>query len=180
MVYPVEIRTDNLLIRELTLDDHSRFLQLSSDSDVVRYLAFGPTSDAEAQGMINFAIRSAGLQARTEYVLAIDSSSTGYLIGSCGLAIALDAPVSAEVFFVFRKDAWGNGYGSEVLRALIDFSFDHLNFRRVYGQAHPDNTYSIATMKRVGMLYEGVGENPLADAGDTQNGVRYSVLNRDN
>jgi len=105
MVYPVEIRTDNLLIRELTLDDHSRFLQLSSDSDVVRYLAFGPTSDAEAQGMINFAIRSAGLQARTEYVLAIDSSSTGYLIGSCGLAIALDAPVSAEVFFVFRKDA---------------------------------------------------------------------------
>ena len=178
MVYPVEIRTDNLSVREFIADDHVRFLQLSSDPDVVRYLSFGPTSPAEARGMIDFAIASADAQPRTQYVLAIDARSTGHLIGSCGLDISDDAPVSTEVYFVFRKDAWGHGYGAEVLRALIDLAFDQLGLNRIYGQAHPDNQHSIATMEQAGMAYEGVGENPLADSEDGQDGVRYAILNR--
>ena len=130
--------------------------------------------------MIDFAVASAAARPRTQYVLAIDDASAGYLIGSCGLSISDDAPAEAEAYFVFRKEAWGHGYGVEALRALIDFAFDLLNLARVFGLAHPDNQHSIATMEEVGMAYDGMGENPLADGGadDGQDGVRYAILNR--
>jgi RimJ/RimL family protein N-acetyltransferase len=180
MAFPVEIHTPNLRVREFVEDDLTRFLHMSSDSDVVRYLAFGPTSEAEARGMVEFAIGSARVLPRTQYVLAIDNAAEGYLIGSCGLSISDDAPVEAEVYFVFRKEAWGHGFGEEVLRSLIDFSFDNLSLSRVFGQAHPYNRHSIATMESAGMAYDGAGQNPLSVEGtdDGQDGVRYAILNR--
>lgn len=180
MAFPVDIRTPNLHVREFVDDDLIRFIQMSSDPDVVRYLSFAPTSEAEARGMIDFAIGSAHALPRTEYVLAIDDLAEGYLIGSCGLAISHDAPVEAEVYFVFRKEWWGRGFGAEVLRALIDFAFDSLSLSRVFGQAHPDNQHSISTMEQAGLEYDGVGVNPLADGGtdDGQDGVRYAILNK--
>ena len=152
MAFPVEIRTHHLLVKEITQDDLAPFLRISSDPDVVRYLSFGPTSESEAQGMLDFAVTSASARPRTQYVLAICEGVSGDLIGSCGLAISTEMPATAEVYFVFRKDVWGHGYGVEVLRALIDFAFDALELRRVYGQAHADNKHSIATMERAGKL----------------------------
>ena len=128
--------------------------------------------------MIDFAIASASANPRTTYVLAVNDAAAGFLIGSCGLSISDEAPMEAEVYFVFRKEAWGQGYGVEALRALIDFAFDLLNLTRVFGQAHPDNHHSVATMEAAGMAYDGVGEWVLADAEDGQDGVRYAILNR--
>ena len=79
MAFPVEIHTSNLRVREFAGDDLSRFLHLSLDSDAVRYLAFGPTSEAEARGMIEFVIGSTRALPRTQYVLAPDNAAEGYL-----------------------------------------------------------------------------------------------------
>ena len=180
MELPVEIRTSHLQVREFTQDDLGPFLRMSSDPDVVRYLSFRPTSEAEAQGMMDFAITSASGHPRTQYVLAVDDPATGDLIGSCGLSISDESPVEAEVYFVFRKEVWGHGYGAEVLRALIDFAFDLLGLSRVFGQAHPDNKHSIATMERAGLAYDGLGEIHSATRRmvRTAFGTRYST--RDN
>ena len=97
----------------------------------MRYLSFGPTSESEAQGMMDFAVTSASARPRTQYVLAICTAVSGDLIGSCGLAISTEMPARAEVYFVFRKDVWGHGYGVEVLRSLIDFAFDDPTFQQL-------------------------------------------------
>lgn len=176
MAHPIAIRTAHLTVRELAHDDLPRFLLMSSDPDVVRFLSFGPTSEAEARGMIDFAVASASERPRTHYVLAVDDATTAELIGSCGLALSDDEPADAEISFAFCKDAWGHGYGVEVLRALIDLAFDSLGLSRVYGQAHPGNRHSIAAMERSGMTYDGDSRDPPADERDGQVSVRYAIL----
>ena len=178
MVFPVSIRTPHLYVRELTQNDLMRFLQMSADPDVIRYMTFSSTSEPEARALIDFALASANASIRTEYVLAVEDGTLGYLIGSCGLSISKNEPMTVEAYFVFRKDVWGRGYGVEVLQALIDFAFDLLCLTRVFGQAHPENYHSIVTMERAGMAYDGVGDNPHANAGETSDGVRFTILNR--
>jgi RimJ/RimL family protein N-acetyltransferase len=38
----------------------------------------------------------------------------------------------AEVSFWIAVDAWGNGYMSEAVRAILDFAFDGLKINRIY------------------------------------------------
>lgn len=176
VVYPAEIRTNRLTVRELTHADDADLAVITSDSDVTRYLSFGPTSDAEVRGLIDYAISSGQAIPRTDYALTVVRSGDGALVGSCGLAVDVDTPDAAEVYFVLRPDVWGQGLASELVPALLTLGFNALAVRRIFGVAHPENTASTQVMTKCGMTYEG----PVPDAFEGTHGwcagLRYAIL----
>jgi RimJ/RimL family protein N-acetyltransferase len=181
MVYPAEIRTNRLTIRELTHGDDHALWSITSDSDVTRYLSFGPTSEAEARGLIDFAVSSSQASPRTDYALAVVMSDDGTvgggaLVGSCGLAIDPETPDAAEVYFVLRRDVWGQGLASELLPALLTLGFDALAVRRIFGVAHPDNAASARVMVKCGMSYEGLAPDAFEGQHGWRAGMRYAIL----
>jgi [ribosomal protein S5]-alanine N-acetyltransferase len=180
VTHPVEIRTDRLFIREFSTDDAQNLLALTSDPDVVRYLEFGPTSRAESMGLVDFATTSSVSVPRRAYVLAIVDSTTRAFIGSCGVQASDDDSAAAEVYFVFRRERWGQGLATELLPALLGFAQGAAGFERVYAVVHPDKVASIRVLENVGMGRDG--EVPCAfpdllrPEGRWRDGLRYAIL----
>jgi len=176
MVYPAEIRTKRLTIRELIAIDEHAVAMITSDPEVTRYLSFGPTSPAEVRGLIDFARSSAQASPRTDYALAVVRTADGALVGSCGLAVDAESPDAAEVYFVLRPDVWGQRLAGELLRALLAFGFERLTLRRIFGVAHPDNAASVRVMEHSAMVYEGLAPDAFEGAHGWRDGSRYAIL----
>ena len=54
-----------------------------------------------------------------------------------------------------EKDLWGQGYGSEALRLLIHYLFDHLNLHRVQSDTWSGNERAMRSFARIGFREEG-------------------------
>ena len=175
----VHIETARLTVREFTPSDVPAFHAFASDPDVVRHLAFGPTSPAESQAMVDWAVASQAAAPRTSYALAVADRSTREIIGSCGLLLAEDPPSGAETYFVIRKASWGMGYGTEAAAALIDYGFQNLSLHRIWAQAAPENKASLRVLEKLGMTYEGLVRGIVLKDGRWRDAHQYSILEDD-
>jgi RimJ/RimL family protein N-acetyltransferase len=54
-----------------------------------------------------------------------------------------------------EKDLWGQGYGSEALRLLVGYLFDHLNLHRVQLDTWSGNERAMRSFARIGFREEG-------------------------
>ena len=54
-----------------------------------------------------------------------------------------------------EKDLWGQGYGSEALRVLVRYLFDHLNLHRVQLDTWSGNERAIRSFTSLGFREEG-------------------------
>jgi RimJ/RimL family protein N-acetyltransferase len=54
-----------------------------------------------------------------------------------------------------EKDLWGQGFGSEALRLLIRYLFDHLNLHRVQLDTWSGNERAMRSFARIGFREEG-------------------------
>ena len=54
-----------------------------------------------------------------------------------------------------EKDLWGQGYGSEALRLLIRYLFDHLNLHRIQLDTWSGNERAMRSFARIGFREEG-------------------------
>jgi len=180
VTYPVEIRTERLLVREFCADDAENLFALTSDLDVVRYLEFGPTSRAESQGLMDYAIVSSVSVPRTAYSLAIVDLSIGVLVGACGLDASTDDSHFTDMYFVFCRDRWGQGLASELVPALIDLALGAAGFDCVYAMVHPDNVASIRVLEHAGMARDGTVPEAFPETtspeGRWRDGIRYAIL----
>jgi RimJ/RimL family protein N-acetyltransferase len=88
------------------------------------------------------------------------------LIGRCGLEPReAGAGLEGDLAWMFHREHWGRGLGTEVARELIRFGLEDLGLHRVFATANLENERSIRIMKRVGMRF--VLETP--------HGVQYEV-----
>jgi RimJ/RimL family protein N-acetyltransferase len=155
MVNDILLTTPRLIIREFTAADLDGFHSLASDPDVVRYLAFGPTSLGESEALLQTSLDSQAIDPRASYALAVEDRAGGALVGSCGLEIDPEMTDSAEIYYVFRHTSWGMGYATESVGAVIAHAMHTLGLRRVWAHASLDNPASIRVMEKLGMAFEG-------------------------
>jgi RimJ/RimL family protein N-acetyltransferase len=79
------------------------------------------------------------------YLVRLRADET--LLGSTGLA--LESLVEASTGYVFAKDAWGKGYASESLRAMIDLAHA-LGIRRLHALCHVEHLPSRRVLEKAG------------------------------
>jgi RimJ/RimL family protein N-acetyltransferase len=88
------------------------------------------------------------------------------------VAVRDEQNASGDIGYALREDVWGQGYGTEVARALIDLGFTQLGLHRVWATVHPENVASIRVLEKAGMTYEG----RLRDDRRMPDGWRDSLL----
>jgi len=84
--------------------------------------------------------------------LLIRSRSDGAIIGSTGLAF--ETAYRAATGFVLAKDAWGSGFASEALRAVVRIA-EVASVRRLYALCHVSHDKSARVLERCGFIREG-------------------------
>ena len=169
---PTAIRTTRLLLRPFRPEDLPAYTAIRSDPETARYLPGGAAAAAESPERARKIIRAWGDGAwqdggyapwAVEHV-----ENGGRLIGHLGLR-HLPEIGATELLYLLERPAWGRGFATEGARAAIAFARDRLGLAYLVALAMPENTASIAVMRRCGFAHEG----PIRIFGI--DGVRYGL-----
>lgn len=111
------------------------FERYASDPDVTRYLSWPRhQSGVDTEGFLNFSAHQWDTFGVGPYL--IWSRGDGRLLGSTGLAC--EKADQAMTGYVLAKDAWGQGYATETLRAMMELAC-RLGVRRIFATCHAEH-----------------------------------------
>lgn len=161
MSFPVERRTERLLLRTWRESDLDGLAAVLGDAEVMRYMWGEPRTIEESRE---------ALERRTDHwerhgfgFWAAESLSTGELMGWVGLQYAEWLPElssEVEIGWMLARAHWGQGLASEGAAAALEAGFESLRLKRIVGLYHPDNVRSRRVMEKLGMRYVGETTDP--------------------
>lgn len=152
------IETERLILRELRLSDLEGMFELDTDPEVHKYLGNKPLkTKEESQKMIEDIIcqykeRGIGRWAAIE-------KSSGDFIGWSGLKLNTEYTMNGYSNFIdigyrFIPRYWGKGYATESSLAALDYAFNSMKLKTVYGITEKGNEASHNVLLKVGLRYQ--------------------------
>ena len=174
---PARVETERLVLRRpLATDAEVVFSRYASDPEVVRFVGFPAhrsVDDARA-----FIALSDDQWARWPCgPFLIERSADGRLLG--GIGLTYETSNRAMTGYVLARDAWGHGYATEALRAIVALA-DRFRVRRVYALCHTSHAASAHVLEKCGFALEGVlrafAEFPNLTPGEPLDACCYSRI----
>ncbi|MDQ2750162.1 MAG: GNAT family N-acetyltransferase [Pseudonocardiales bacterium] len=150
----VLLETERLVLRRFTPADIDNLVELDSDPDVMRFLTGGaPTPREQIENeLLPRILEEYSVPPGWGRWAAIEKQ-TGLVVGWFSLDPPKHEAEGLELGYRLRKVAWGNGYATEVSRALIDLAFGQPTVQRVFAETMAVNTASRRVMEKVGLRH---------------------------
>ncbi|MBW8903779.1 MAG: GNAT family N-acetyltransferase [Bradyrhizobium sp.] len=146
---PCVLETERLLLRRPTLADVKAIARLANDGRIAentRRLPHPYTRDHA----IDFVRATANDSSETVFLIEKDRSP----IGMTG--IDWRKPEAPELGYWLGFAHWGQGYGTEAARAVIDFAFDAFDIEQMIAGARVANPSSRNILEKCGFQWSGV------------------------
>jgi RimJ/RimL family protein N-acetyltransferase len=124
--------------------------------------------------MLDTCIAEAAAEPRTTCGLAITRSDEDRVIGFARLANS--GVQAAKLGYMIAADHWGHGYATDAARTVLRFAFGPLALHRVTAAIGPENSASIAVVKRLGFSYEGHLRDHVFTNGAWRDSLLFSLL----
>lgn len=159
MEIPV-IESDRLLLRAHRSADFGAYAAMRADPEVMRHIADGAAL-SEEDAWSGF-LKIAGLWQMAGFgSWAVEEKATGALIGSVGFqdrkrdrGAGLNGV--PETGWLLARAAWGKGYATEALSAVLSWGRAHFGPVRVIALATHANTASIRVAEKCGFRQIGL------------------------
>lgn len=169
------LETPRLILRKLRIDDAEDMFEYAQDRDLalnglwLPYTHLQESIDdlAEAQEMYvkgNF------------WDWAVEHRADHKMIGRLGLHGYHPKDNRADLGYAFNRKYWGQGYGTEAARCVVQFGFEVLGLHRISANVLLDNAGSIGVLTKIGMRFEGVKRDFTAIRGHHEDLHSYSIL----
>jgi RimJ/RimL family protein N-acetyltransferase len=98
---------------------------------------------------------AAARQAPDHLNLVIERLEEPQPLGMCDL-MKIEPPTRTAVLGIWlARPWWGEGYGTDAVRTLCRFGFDHMNLHRITLEVNADNAKAIRAYEKVGFAEEG-------------------------
>ena len=177
-IMPIE--TERLLLRAYEPGDFDALLALHSDAELVRWIPWGPRSEAEVRATLERKIACTTIEAAGDGLgFAVILKSSGRMIGDFMLQNLSVEHSRAELGFMLLADHQGHGYATEGAEAILRLAFEELGFHRVVASLEARNDASSAVLERLGMRREAhLVENEWIK-GEWQSELIYAILDRE-
>ena len=156
-------------------DVNEEYLGWLNDPEVTRYLAVGESVTTRETLR---AYLGRFQNSTTDFIFAIIDRRTNQHIGNVTINRLHPVHRIADTgLMIGRKEFWGQGYGYEVWRLVIDYAFKHLGVRKLLAGAVADHVASIEILKKLGFKLEGTcrQEFRMAD-GQYRDVVRFGLF----
>jgi len=159
--YTIILETERLLLRHQVLKDLDDLWALYCDPEITRYIPDAPRSREEAQEELEWHMH--GHPKYPELGLwATIHKATGKFIGRCGLLpCEIDGQMEVEVAYTIAEAYQGQGLGSEVAQAILDYGFEKLNLTRLICLPEAENIASQKVAEKIGMHFEKESRDEL-------------------
>lgn len=172
----MELVLPRLRLREWRGADWRAAHVYASDPEVVRYLDWGPNTEAETRAFIREAQRARRHVPRTRYDLAVTLRSTGAVIGGCRLWIESAQHREGSIGYSLARSAWGQGHATELAAGLLRLGFETLGLHRIHAIVEPENAASARVLEKVGMQREGHLRDHRHAKGRWRDSLLYAAL----
>ena len=170
------LTTARLRLRHFQMSDLDAFVAMRHDPAVARYQGWSSLDRTGAQGFIT-AMNAAEPGVPGEWFqFAIADRSTDEFIGDCALHVKADDPQQAEIGFSLTRQAQGQGFATEAIRALLDFLFQEHPIQRVVAICDVRNQGSYKLLERLGMRREGHTRHSYWNKGEWTDEYQYAIL----
>jgi RimJ/RimL family protein N-acetyltransferase len=145
------LETERLILRAPKLEDAKHVAALANDKRIAENTRRipHPYSRADAEDFITAAKTPQG---EMQFLI---TTRAGLPVGACGIATHDDA--APEIGYWLGVKHWGRGYGTEAVRALIDFAFTELAHETLSAGARVTNPASRRILEKCGFQWTGVG-----------------------
>ena len=174
------LASQRITIRRFHADDAAAFAAYRSDPDVARYQAWEvPYPLEKARRFIESLEGAAPGATGTWFQFAVALTSTGLLIGDCGLCPTRRDPSRAELGFTFARAYQGKGYASEAVRCLLEYAFTSLALQRVFAISQTQNDAARRLLERLGFRGHGHFVEDATVKGDTDGELIFERLQKD-
>jgi ribosomal-protein-alanine N-acetyltransferase len=150
---PERLQTARLLLRRPTLADAAAiFDRYAGDPMVTGYLSW-PTHRtlADTHGFLAWSNAEWGKGPAGPYL--VFSRKDDRLLGGTGLSFK--SPTCAVTGYVFAQDAWGCGYATESLQAMVELARE-LGVQRLEAICHIDHRASARVLEKCGFQLEEI------------------------
>jgi ribosomal-protein-alanine N-acetyltransferase len=173
------IRTERLILRHFTLDDaKSMFCNWASDDDVCRYMRWSShKNEEETREVINRFLVS--YDKESFYRWAITLKDTGEPIGSIGLMVVSENDLCGDIAYCIGKKYWGQGIGTEALKAVLKYGFEFIGFNRIEAYHSVNNPASGKVMEKSGMVLEGFAKQKYKSIFGFEDCNMYAIVKQD-
>jgi len=167
--YPI-LKTERLLLRQLTIGDDKAIAALRSDDTVNKYLERPKTTNtAQSVEFINKINLSISKNESFYWAITFENK----LIGTICLWNMSKDRLNVEIGFELLPDFHGKGLMHEALEAVIKYTFQTLNFKTVVAYVHAGNIKSFLLLERNNFKKNKALENK-DESGDL---IVYSLSN---
>ena len=144
------IRTDRLIIRPMTEEDVPALKEWMSDKSIYTYWGKGP-SKAELNPELLF---EKGEKPTKSFHLGVALKDDDKVVGDLWVYL-IEKDRMASVAIRLSKGFHGCGYGTEALRAITRFCFEHTELRRLWTEVDVRNVASCRILEKCGYTKEG-------------------------
>lgn len=144
------VATGRLLLREFVAADLDAYRALQLDTRVAKHLPHAPAdaAAADAQFARLFSMQQRVRRESWELAATLD----GALIGAGDLTVT--EPGMMNLGYAIDRRHWGQGYATELARALARIAFVDLGVPRLYATISVDNRKSVAVAEKLGLRWE--------------------------
>jgi RimJ/RimL family protein N-acetyltransferase len=133
-------------------DAEAIFRRYSSDPEVLRYVGWPRhTAVDDTRQFLQFS--HSEWQRWPVGPLLIEDRVSGQLVGSTGLSF--ETSYRASTGYVLARDAWGMGFATEALAAVVELARQH-RVARLYALCHAEHDPSRRVLDRNGFTFEGM------------------------
>jgi RimJ/RimL family protein N-acetyltransferase len=163
--------TERLILRKPEKVDFKRFFEINKDPQTNLYNPSGPMSLEKAENTFNRMLAHWD-QYNFGGWAVLEKENPDEVIGFGGLSYKMyGEKEKLNLGYRFAPEAWGKGYATEFSKKTIDFGFNDLNEKEIFGVVRPDNIASIKVLEKAGMKQTG----KLNDVADQPESLVYRI-----
>lgn len=150
------IETDRLRVRPWVDHDAEALHAIYGDAETMRFIGSSgrPTPDLAATERVMAALRRHGA-VHGFTIWPVDELAGDRVVAVGGLSWIEGRGPQVEAAYVLRRDRWGRGYATELLRAILAAGRRDLGLERIVALAYPENEASRRVMEKAGMRPDG-------------------------
>ena len=158
MKAPVQIETARLTLRQPAIGDAlAIFERYASVPDVTRFLGWPRHRTVEdTHAFLQFSAEEWERWPAGPYLIL--SRADGRLLGGTGLGF--QTPQAAVTGYVLAEDAWGRGYATEALAAMIELA-GQTGVVRLHAFCHPEHRASRRVLEKNGFVRDDPPTRPV-------------------
>lgn len=171
-----ELRTDRLLLRQMTLADAPGVQQLRSNKEVMKYNNRPLTRTLEeAESWINIIIESLRKNDGITWCICLKESPAEH-VGSIGLWRIDKENHRAEIGYMLEPAMQGKGIMHEALKKILEYGFKEIKLHSIEAQIDPRNEASATLLKKAGFVQEAYFKENYYLHGRFADTAVYSIL----